>query len=174
MIRPLSNDRRERVVAAVREGESCRTVAAWFGVAVSSVVKRSQRYRTTGSVAPGQMGGHRKSVLDPQRAFIIGWIERTPAPDAARVEGRAGQAGRQGLALCGVAVPAPSPSAEGRGIGNCDEREEWLGALLIAAQADREDSDRGFRVQRLASVVSSSAMISGWTMAGSKRSRPVH
>jgi transposase len=78
MTRPLSNDLRERVVAAVREGESCRAVAARFGVAVSSVVKWSQRYRATGSVAPGQMGGHRKSVLDPQRAFIIGRIERTP------------------------------------------------------------------------------------------------
>ena len=78
MSRPLSNDLRERVVAAVAGGESTRTVAARFGVAVSSVVKWSQRYRTTGSVAPGKMGGHRKPVLDPHRAFIMERLDQTP------------------------------------------------------------------------------------------------
>ena len=56
MVRPLSNDLRKRAVAAVAKGESCRSVALRFGVAVSSVVKWSQRYRATGSVAPGKMG----------------------------------------------------------------------------------------------------------------------
>jgi putative transposase len=78
MTRPLSNDLRERVLAAVMAGESSRTVAARFGVAVSSVVKWSQRYRATGSVAPGKMGGHRKRVLEPHRAFIVERIEHTP------------------------------------------------------------------------------------------------
>ena len=78
MTRPLSNDLRERVVAAMVSGESCRSVAARFGVAVSSVVKWSQRYRATGSVAPGKMGGHRKPVLDPHRAFIVELIKQTP------------------------------------------------------------------------------------------------
>jgi hypothetical protein len=57
MTAPLSNDLRERVVAAVLNGESSRAVAARFEVAVSSVVKWSQRYRATGSVRPGKMGG---------------------------------------------------------------------------------------------------------------------
>jgi len=78
MTRPLSNDLRERVVAAVGGGESCRSAASRFGVAVSSVVKWSQRYRSTGSVAPGKMGGHRKPVLDPHRAFIIERVKQTP------------------------------------------------------------------------------------------------
>ena len=78
MARPLSNDLRERVVCAVAEGETCRVVAARFNVAVSSVVKWSQRHRATGSVAPGKMGGHRKSVLDAHRAFIVERIEQTP------------------------------------------------------------------------------------------------
>ena len=78
MTRPLSNDLRERVVSAVLSGESCRVAAAQFGVAVSSVVKWSQRYRATGSVAPGKMGGHRKPVLDPHRAFIIERVKQTP------------------------------------------------------------------------------------------------
>jgi transposase len=77
MTRALSNDLRERVVAAVVSGESSRRVAARFGVAVSSVVKWSQRYRATGSVAPGKMGGHRRRVLEPHRAFIVERIEQT-------------------------------------------------------------------------------------------------
>ena len=78
MTRPLSNDLRERVVAAVGAGESCRSVAARFGVGVSSVVKWSQRYRATGSVAPGKVGGHRKRLLEPYRAFIVERLGQTP------------------------------------------------------------------------------------------------
>jgi putative transposase len=78
MTAPLSNDLRERVVAAVNSGESCRSVAARFGVAVSSVVKWSQRHRATGSIAPGKMGGHRRRVLEPHRDFIVGRINQTP------------------------------------------------------------------------------------------------
>lgn len=78
MVRPLSNDLRERAVAAVGSGESCRAVARRFGVAVSSVVKWSQRQRATGSVAPGKMGGHRKPILDSHRAFIVERIRQTP------------------------------------------------------------------------------------------------
>ena len=78
MTRPLSNDLRERVVAAVLGGESCRAVALRFSVAVSSAVKWSQRYRATGSVAPGKMGGHRKRRLDAHRAFILARIGQTP------------------------------------------------------------------------------------------------
>jgi transposase len=78
MVRPLSNDLRKRVVTAVESGESCRAVAARFGVAVSSVVKWSQRHRATGSVVPGKMGGHRKPILEPHRAFIVERIKQTP------------------------------------------------------------------------------------------------
>ena len=78
MTRPLSNDLRERVVAAVEAGESCRSVAVRFGVAVSSVVKWRQRYRATGSVSPGKVGGHRKRLLDPHRAFILERLGETP------------------------------------------------------------------------------------------------
>jgi transposase len=78
MARPLSEDIRERVVAAVAAGASTRAVAARFGVAVSSVVKWTQRYRATGSVVPGKMGGHRKRVLEPHRGFIMERLGQTP------------------------------------------------------------------------------------------------
>ena len=74
MARPCSNDLRERVVMAVLAGESCRSAAERFDVAVSSVVKWSRRYRETGSVVPGKMGGHRRPVLEPYRDFIVARI----------------------------------------------------------------------------------------------------
>ena len=78
MGRPLSNDLRERVVMAIAAGESCRSVASRFSIAPSSAVKWSQRYRSSGSVAPGKMGGHRQCLLGPHRAFIAERIAQTP------------------------------------------------------------------------------------------------
>lgn len=78
MTRPYSSDLRERVVAALEAGESCRVVAKRFAVAVSSVVKWHQRYRATGSVAPGKVGGHRRPLLEPHREFIVERLEQTP------------------------------------------------------------------------------------------------
>ena len=78
MVRPYSNDLRERVVAAVDSGDTCREVAARFGVSVASVVKWSQRYRRSGSVAPSKMGGYRPRKLEPHRDFIVERIKQTP------------------------------------------------------------------------------------------------
>jgi transposase len=78
MAGPLSNDLRERVVAAVLNGETSRAVAARFDVAVSSVVKWSQRHRATGSVQPGKIGGHRKRLLEPYRGFITERLVQNP------------------------------------------------------------------------------------------------
>ena len=77
MTEAYSNDLRERVVAAVDAGDSCRTVAARFGVSVSSVVKWSQRWRATGSVAPDKMGGYRPVVLEQQRDFILEQVHQS-------------------------------------------------------------------------------------------------
>jgi transposase len=71
MARPYSTDLRERVVASVRGGRTCRATAALFGVSVSSVVKWSQRLRATGSVAAYWMGGHRPRVLAGERAWLL-------------------------------------------------------------------------------------------------------
>ena len=78
MTKAYSIDLRERAVTAVVAGETTRVVADRFGIAVSSVVKWHQRFRNTGSVAPGKMGGHRKRILEPHRNFIIDQINRTP------------------------------------------------------------------------------------------------
>ena len=53
-------------------------MAQLFGVAVSSVVKWSQRHRATGCVAPAKMGGYRKPTLEAHKDFIVERIEQTP------------------------------------------------------------------------------------------------
>ena len=71
MARAYSLDLRERVVAAVVAGESCREVAASFRVSVASVVKWSQRFRATGSAAARPMGGNRPYALAAQRGWLL-------------------------------------------------------------------------------------------------------
>nr|WP_255536575.1 transposase [Pacificimonas pallii] len=51
-------DLRERAMARLAAGESVGRVASALDVAPSSVVKWSQRLRTTGSCAPAGTGGH--------------------------------------------------------------------------------------------------------------------
>jgi putative transposase len=63
MGRPLSMDLRERAIARVEAGDSTREIGEALGIAASSVTKWWQRYQETGSVAPGQMGGHKPRVL---------------------------------------------------------------------------------------------------------------
>jgi transposase len=72
MPKAYSLDLRERAVSRVLAGEPVRSVASVLAVSVSSVVKWSQRYRATGSVAPGRSGGRRRaSPLAPHRAWLL-------------------------------------------------------------------------------------------------------
>ena len=73
MARAYSIDFRERVVAAVeRDGMSRHQAAAHFGVAVSPAVKWLQRVRTTGSVAPSQIGGYKpRAIAGVYRDWLI-------------------------------------------------------------------------------------------------------
>jgi transposase len=80
MGKPYSVDLRERVVAAVENGGLSRhQAAAQFGVGVSTAINWVRRLRATGSVAPGQMGGHKpKSISGEHRAWLL---ERTKEKD---------------------------------------------------------------------------------------------
>jgi transposase len=78
MARPYSLDLRERVVARVAEGDSCRTVACLFGVSVASVVKWSQRFRATGSAAAKRMGGYRPYALARERDWLLARLGESP------------------------------------------------------------------------------------------------
>ncbi len=78
MVRAYSLDLRERVVDAVEAGQTCRFVAARFGVSVASVVKWSQRARETGSPAAKPMGGSRPYLLEPDRDWLLARLAEKP------------------------------------------------------------------------------------------------
>ena len=78
MARAYSLDLRERVVAAVAAGESCRAVAATFRVSVASVVKWSQRFRATGSAAADKVGGRRPYALQGEREWLLARLAEKP------------------------------------------------------------------------------------------------
>lgn len=92
MSKALSVDLRERVVAAVASGSSCRTAAARFGVSAASAIRWCALARQVGSVAPGPLGGDRRSArLEAHAALILSLVERKS--DISLVEIRAGLAG---------------------------------------------------------------------------------
>ena len=73
MGKPYSIDLRERAVAAVeQEGMSRRQAAKRFGVSYSAVIEWVRRYRETGSVEPGQMGGHKpKAIRGEHHVWLV-------------------------------------------------------------------------------------------------------
>ncbi len=96
MTKPLSSDLRERLVAAVEDGMSCREAAEQFGVAPSSAVKVVGGWRRTGSYEPRPQGGDRRSGrIEAFAVEIIGWIraevDMTLAEMAERLAERHGE-----------------------------------------------------------------------------------
>ena len=90
MARAYSLDLRERVVAAVAAGESCRAVAATFEVSVASVVKWSQRFRATGSAAATADGRQAALCAGRRAGLAAGAARREAGPDVAGAGGGAG------------------------------------------------------------------------------------
>ena len=77
MSKALSVDLRDRVIAAVEGGMSCRQAAARFGVSASSPIRWRSRLRTQGDVRPGPLGGDRRSGRIERHAdVILGLVER--------------------------------------------------------------------------------------------------
>lgn len=73
MAKPYSMDLRERVVAAVQKaGLSCQEAAKRFGIAPSTAIGWLRLVRETGSVVPGQMGGHKpKKIVGEHRDWLL-------------------------------------------------------------------------------------------------------
>jgi len=73
MGKPYSMDLRERLVAAVETGGlSCNQAAKQFGVAISTAINWVKRFRQTGSIAPGKMGGHKpKAIAGEYRLWLL-------------------------------------------------------------------------------------------------------
>jgi transposase len=77
MARPYSIDLRERAVAAVEKGGMSRRQAAeHFGLGINTVILWVRRFRATGSIAPGKMGGHKpKSISGKHRTWLLDRIK---------------------------------------------------------------------------------------------------
>src|SRR5215213_2582141 len=78
MPRPYSQDLRDRVVASVSGGRSCRASAKIFRVSVATVVRWSQRFRARGSAAALAMGGRRPYRLASRRDWLLARIAEKP------------------------------------------------------------------------------------------------
>ena len=71
MGKPYSLDLRKRVVAAIKGGMSRNQAAKQFGVAISTAIGWMQRVDKTGSIAPGQMGGHKPKAISGEHAIWL-------------------------------------------------------------------------------------------------------
>ena len=77
MSKALSVDLRERVAAAVAAGASCRAAAARFGVSAASAIRWAALARGAGSVAPGPLGGDRRSArIEAHAGLILRLVDR--------------------------------------------------------------------------------------------------
>jgi len=77
MGKPYSVDLRKRVVAAIEGGLSRNQAAKQFGVAISTAIGWMQRVEQTGSVAPGQMGGHKPKAISGEHGAWLSQRIRT-------------------------------------------------------------------------------------------------
>ena len=79
MVKALSVDLRDRVVAAVEGGLSRRQAAARFGVSISSAIRWTAQSRATGHVRPKRIGGDKRSArIEAYAPVILGAVEEQP------------------------------------------------------------------------------------------------
>jgi transposase len=75
MSKALSVDLRDRVVAAIEDGMSCRKAAIRFGVSASSAIRWRALARRQGDVRPGPLGGDQRSGrIEAHSALILGLV----------------------------------------------------------------------------------------------------
>jgi transposase len=79
MAKAYSQDLRDRVIAAVTQGQMSRRAAARrFGVSEASAVKWVQGYERDGRSCPRGTGGHRPSKTKPEREWLLAVIAAEP------------------------------------------------------------------------------------------------
>jgi len=94
MGKPYSLDLRKRVVAAIGGGLSRNQAAKQFGVAISTAIGWMQRVEQTGSVAPGQMGGHKPKAISGEHAL---WLSQRIRAGDFTLRGLVAELGERGL-----------------------------------------------------------------------------
>jgi transposase len=75
-MRPLSQDLRVRFCRALDRGMSARAAARQLEVSAATGVRWAKAWRTTGSIAPGKVGGHLRPLLEGEREWLMARLER--------------------------------------------------------------------------------------------------
>jgi transposase len=78
MGRAYSQDLRDRVIDAARDGTSARQLAARFDIGVTTAILWIGRVRETGERSARRLGRPSGSKLDAHRDFLLPLIEATP------------------------------------------------------------------------------------------------
>ena len=79
MPKPLSEDLRDRVVAAVDAGASRRAAAKRFGISESSAIRWVRLARETGDVRAKRQGGDKRSArIEAHAPLILRLVEAQP------------------------------------------------------------------------------------------------
>jgi transposase len=94
MGKPYSIDLRRRVVAAIEAGMSRSQAARQFGVAISTAIGWMQPVEQTGSVAAGQMGGHKPKAISGEHAV---WLSQRIRAGDFTLRGLVAELGERGL-----------------------------------------------------------------------------
>jgi transposase len=74
-VKSLSQDLRERIVAARGRGNSAQEVGRFFGVSKRSVERFWNQYQRQGTVSQKQRGGYRRSRLEGHDQQLRSWIK---------------------------------------------------------------------------------------------------
>ena len=77
-MRPLSQDLRQRIIAARERGEGTGEVCKRYGVSRKSVERFWREHSRTGQCLPKQIGGYRRSRLAQHDRLLQGWIIAKP------------------------------------------------------------------------------------------------
>lgn len=73
-MRPLSQDLRQRIIAARERGQGTGEVCKRFGVSRRSVERFWKQHRLTGACPPKQIGGYRHSRLEKHDRTLRLWL----------------------------------------------------------------------------------------------------
>jgi transposase len=87
-MRPLSQDLRQRIIAAKERGAGTGEVCKRFGVSRKSVERFWNEHRRTGQCLPKKIGGYRRSRLAPHDRRLQRWIEAQPDLSLAELQQR--------------------------------------------------------------------------------------
>jgi transposase len=71
MAKSLSVDLRQRVIAAIDGGLSCRAAAERFGVSAASAIRWRDRQKKAGNFTPQKQGGDRRSRRIEEHSQLI-------------------------------------------------------------------------------------------------------